>query len=249
MKKIVLLTVVITLIAATALLFLGRYFWQEPWKPRPEGLPTPVPAGEGWIDLLSAEHAPLWENINDDMDLFSIEDDMLHIYGRSKGRLRYAGYTGRAFSDFELHLEFRLARRTNSGLFLRVQENDPVRRGFEVQIIDDHGRAPTVYGSGAIYDVVSPMFNMARPTGEWNSLDITARDGHIVVVMNGWKVIDTDLSQMSSPIGKFTIPFAELPREGLLALQDHGGAIWYRNIHVRPLNEDGTQAAAAVERP
>jgi len=235
MKKTVFLAVIATLIVVFVILGITQFLLQGKWKPRPEGTPTPVPSGEGWINLLSAAEHANWRNIKDDEDIFEIADDMLHIYGNSLATLRYAGYTGRSFSDFELHLEFKLAQRTNSGVFLRAQENDPVYRGFEIQVLEDHGKAPSYTSCGSIYDVATPMFNMSRPAGEWNSFDITAKGQNIVVVMNGWKVIDVDLSKMTNLIGKFKVPFAELPLDGLLAFQDHGGEAWYRNIYIRPL--------------
>ena len=235
MKKTILLSSVGTLFIVVVILGVVHYFWHTPWKPRPEGQPTPAPTGEGWLNLLDEEQRAHWRNITDDTDIFTFEGDVLHILGRSLTTLRYVGYTGQPFSDFELHLEYKVASRANSGVFLRVQENDPVRRGFEVQVLEDHGKPPSYTSSGSVYDVVTPMFNMSRPAGEWNSFDITARGRHLVVYMNGWKVIDADFSKMTSPIGKFSLPFAELPLEGLLALQDHGGKVWYRNIYVRPL--------------
>jgi hypothetical protein len=203
--------------------------------PRPTGAPTPVPDGPGWLDLLAPEHAGAWRNITDDKNIFEIAGGQLHIFGRTLHPLRYVAYTAAPFGDFDLHLEYRLAPGANSGVFLRVQEDDPVQRGFEVQVLDDHGRPPTVHTSGAIYDVVSPMFNMSRPAGSWNSLDISLRGRQVTVVMNGWPVIDTDFALMTEPIGKFTLPYAELPLQGLLALQDHGGEAWYRNIRLRPM--------------
>ncbi len=237
MKKAIALSVLLTLVVVLAAVAAVHYVLHAPWKPRPEGMPTPAPTDDGWIDLLSEEHRPHWRNITDDRDIFEFQDDMLHIFGHSITPLRYVGYAGRTFSDFELHLEFKLARRTNSGVFLRVQEDDPVQRGFEVQVLEDHGRPPSYTSSGSIYDVVSPMFNMSRPAGEWNSFDISLRGHHIVVYKNGWKIIDTDMSKMTMPIGKFPTPFAELPMEGIITLQDHGGAAWFRNIYVRPLDE------------
>jgi len=89
--------------------------------------------------------------------------------------------------------------------------------------------------TGSLYDVACPMFNMARPAGEWNSYDISVQERRVVVHVNGWKVLDTDLARMTMPIGKFPIAFAELPLEGMIALQDHGGEAWFRNIWIRPL--------------
>lgn len=234
MKKTIFFSVIVTLLVV-ALGYVGvRYLLQGQWKPRPEGSPTPVPTGEGWINLLGPEQEAKWKNITDEEPIFEIKDGELHLFGKSLGKLRYAGYTDREFGDFELHLEFKLAKRTNSGVFLRVKENDPVRRGFEIQVLDDYRRPPNRTGTGSIYDIACPMYNLARPAGEWNSYDITVQGKQVQVVVNGWKVIDTDFSQMVAPIGKFPIAFAELPQEGMVALQDHGGEVWYRNILIRP---------------
>lgn len=209
------------------------FFWRK--DPVPEGEPTPPPQGEGWLDLLAPERAAAWKNVTDDKDIFEIEGGILHIFGRTLYPLRYAGYTGEEFEDFELHLEFKVARNANSGVFLRAQSNDPLTRGFEVQVLEDYGKKPAKNRSGAIYDVVTPMFNMSRPAGEWNSFDITVHGDTVIVFMNGWRVIHTDLSKMTKPLGKFDIPYAELPHEGMIMLQDHGGEVWYRNIFVKKL--------------
>jgi hypothetical protein len=158
---------------------------------------------------------------------------VIHIFGHTLLPLRYVGYSAQQFADFDLHLEFKVAPRANSGVFLRAQPNDPVQRGFEIQVLDDHGKPPTKNRSGAVYDVVTPMFNMSRPAGEWNSFDISLNGHELTVVMNGWMVVHTDLSKMSDPIGKFSTPLADLPTKGLLALQDHGGEVWYRNVMIR----------------
>ena len=208
--------------------------------PTPVGKPTPAPEGAGWVDLLDAAHAGGWENAADDKDIFEItEDGVLHIYGVSLYPLRYAAYTARSFGDFDLHLEFRVAGGANSGVFLRSTPNDPVQRGFEVQVLDDAGAPPNKNGSGAIYDVVSPMFNLARPAGQWNSYDIALRGREVKVTMNGWLVIHTDFARMTRPLGKFEVPYAELPLQGHLMLQDHGGEVWYRNIRIKPVQTGG----------
>lgn len=202
-------------------------------NPVPIGQPTPRPEGEGWIDLLDAEHAPGWKNITDDKDIFAINDGVLHIFGKTIHPLRYAGYAPERFGDFELHIEFKLARRANSGVFVRSQPNDPVQRGFEIQVLEDHGKPPSKNSCGSIYDITTPMYNMSRPAGEWNSFDISVKGKEVIVFMNGWRIIHTDLSKMSTPLGKFKIAYDEMPMEGMLMLQDHGGEAWYRNILIR----------------
>lgn len=222
-------------LAAIIALGGGIGYFSGSRDPVPSGNPTAAPEGPDWQDLLGVESARAWRNITDESEIFEIQGDTLHIPGNSVYPLRYVAWGDERLGDFELHLEFKVAPGANSGIFLRAQPNDPVYRGFEVQVLEDFGDPPNKNGSGAIYDVVTPMFNLARPTGEWNSYDITVRGTSVVVIMNGWKVIDTDLALMTVPLGKFSVAYADLPREGLLMLQDHGGEVWYRNIRLKRL--------------
>lgn len=224
-------------------------FNSEKFKPVPVGSLTPVTEGPEWIDLLDAEHAPLWKNVSDDADIFEIVDGMLHIHGITITPLRYVGYTGEHFGDFDLHIEYMVTPGANSGIFIRKQPGDEVMRGFELQVLDDFGEAPTRNTSAAIYDVATPMFNMSKPAGEWNSLDIALRGKQLVVYMNRWLVLYTDLSQMKTPLGKFEYAFNDLPLTGMLALQDHGGEVWYRNIRIHPFKQSAPLPAPAAEKP
>lgn len=222
-------------VTAAGVLALGIWRFIAEEAPVPVGQATSAPPGPEWQDLLSGDSVRAWRNITDESEIFEIQGDTLHIPGNSLYPLRYVAWGEERLGDFALHLEFKVASGANSGVFLRAQPNDPVYRGFEVQVLDDHGDPPNKNGSGAIYDVVTPMFNLARPAGEWNSYDIVVRGTSVVVIMNGWKVIDTDLALMTKPLGKFPVAYADLPREGLLMLQDHGGEVWYRNIRLKRL--------------
>jgi len=199
---------------------------------RPVGEATPPPSGPGWENLLDAAHYTDWKTVKG-ADVFRIEDGVLHIPGSVRGG--YAGYMREKLGDFELHIEFKVAKGSNSGVFVRSPAEDPVFRGMEIQVLGDYGYAPSTHSSGALYDVASPMFNMSRPCGEWNSYDITCQSRHIDVRMNGWKVVDVDLSALTMPVGKFPTPFAELATEGYVFLQDHHNEVWYRNIRVKKL--------------
>jgi hypothetical protein len=204
-------------------------------KPLPVGILTPVPEGEDWVNLLDEEHRLGWGNINDDTEIFEISGDSIHIPGKSLGKLRYVGYETENLGNFELHVEAKISPRGNSGIFLRQQPNDPVYRGFEIQVQDDYGHPPSRNTTGAIYDVVTPMFNMSFPAGKWNSYDISLNHDRVQIIVNGWKVVDTDLSKMDTPLGKFEVAYNAIPLEGTLAFQDHGSEAWYRNIYLKKL--------------
>lgn len=166
-------------------------------------------------------------------DAFYIEDGAIACKGYGYHWFRYEA---REFGDFVLRLQFKIAKDTNSGVCLRTtREGEPPVTGFEVQIEDDIGKDPNKNSTGAIYDVVTPMYNASKPIGEWNDMEITCDGPLVKVVLNGLKVIDTDFSKLTKPIGKFKTPYAELPRSGYIALQDHWTPIWYRNIRIKSL--------------
>ncbi len=240
-KSPIILVIAIVCVAALA---WGVPMLREEIKkanPVPVGQPTAPPEGEGWIDLLDADHAAYWENLGDDKEIFEIVDGELHVFGVTKSPLRYATYNERPFDHFDLHLEYKVAEETNSGLFLRAQPNDKIYRGFEVQVIDDFGTAPNKNSAGAIYDVVTPMYNMSRPAGEWNSFDISVHGHEVSIRVNGWLVIQTDFEPMTTPLGKFKVAYKDMPPLGHIAFQDHGGEAWFRNMRVRPVENADTE--------
>ena len=48
-------------------------------------------------------------------------------------------WTKQEFEDFELHLEYKLSEGANSGIFYRSDPQDPVQKGFEIQLMDNTG--------------------------------------------------------------------------------------------------------------
>ncbi len=163
-------------------------------------------------------------------DAFFLEDGALACKGYGYHWFRYL----EPQSDFVLRLEFKTAKETNSGICLRsTAAGAPPFTGFEIQIADDFGQDPGKHTTGAVYDIVTPMYNASKPPGEWNEMEITCRGPLCIVVLNGLKVIDTDFSKLTKPIGKFDFPYANLPASGYIALQDHWTPIWYRNIRLK----------------
>lgn len=220
--------IVLLLLASLSLLSCGDE------SPRmPLGQATKAPEGDDWQDLFSETNAPLWKNVTDSKNAFLLENEEMKM-NKQKGS-SYIAWTGGVFSDFELHVEFKCGTDANSGVFFRSYPADPVQGGMEIQVFGDYGRLPSTQGSAALYDVATPAFNMALPPGEWNSYDIRVEGDSVVVIYNGWKVLDLDLSLMTMPIGKFDTPLAELPKEGHILLQNHGDEVWFRNLKIRPL--------------
>jgi hypothetical protein len=76
---------------------------------------------------------------------------------------------------------------------------------------------------------------MSSPIGEWNTMEITCKGSKVKVKHNGYTVIGADFSELTEPIGKFDFPYSEIPKEGLIGVQNHGRELWFRNIEVKKL--------------
>jgi hypothetical protein len=90
--------------------------------------------------------------------------------------------TGRKFTDFKLHAEFRYPQGSNSGIYLRGR--------YEVQIEDNYGREPECHLIGSVYGFLTPSVNAAKKAGEWQTLDVTLAGRVVTVLLNGERVID-----------------------------------------------------------
>jgi len=86
------------------------------------------------------------------------------------------------FWNFELHVDFRIVERSNSGIGLRGR--------YEIQILEDYGQPPNSHGAGALYSRIAPAVNASKPAGEWQSYDIRLVGRDLTVVHNGKKVLD-----------------------------------------------------------
>ena len=186
----------------------------------------------GWRDLLAGDLS----NCIYKQGSWIMEDGVLTRKGG--GNI----WTKEKFGDFILDLEFKVAKGSNSGVFIRTGDvSDFVQTGIEVQIHDTTDG--TSRGAcGAIYDCLAPSKNMTRKPGEWNHYTITCKANKIYVVFNGEQIIDMDVNLWTeahkNPDGtanKFNTAIRDMPRIGHIGLQDHNDPVWFRNIKIKPL--------------
>ena len=126
------------------------------------------------------------------------------------------------FGDFKLHLEFKLAPGSNSGVYLRGR--------YEVQVLDDHGKGISPHGNGAVYSRIPASQNASKPAGEWQAFDITLVGQWLTVVLNGTTIIDHQ--HLDGITGGALDPWQAEP--GPLMLQGDHGLVEYRNVTVTP---------------
>lgn len=161
-------------------------------------------------------------------------------------------WTKTAYENFELDLDFKTDNGTNSGVVVYCTDTqDWIPNSVEIQIADDYyepwSNGRSFEKCGAIYGHLGPReVKVVKKPGEWNHMRIRCDGQHILVILNGKKVTEMDMSQWTSgrvnPDGSaipswLPKPFAELPTKGFIGLQGkHGNAlIWFRNVKIRSL--------------
>lgn len=205
---------------------------------------TAAGARAGWESLFNGRDTTGWVAQGDGRG-YRARDGMLEflVEGGSPQLV-----TTRDFQDFQLRLDFKIARRANSGLFLRARRDgsNPAYSGREVQILDDHNweadtnsKLKAWQFTGSLYGAVAPSKKALRPNGEWNTLCVTLDGPRMVTVLNGRILYDVDTEGLTPEQGA---AFAERAATGFIGLQRHApGGIegdayaWFRNLYVREL--------------
>ena len=191
---------------------------------------------DGWYSFLGKTGKN-----NDPDKIFMVENGLLHITGKDFGYI----CTHKSFKNFHLVAEFKwgvkkfpprdadTTRRDNGILYyvgagvtdkvwpksveFQIQEGDV----GDIWLVD----SVTVKVDGKQNPVkdfarIRKKINAEHPTGEWNRIELIARDGKITYMVNGVTVNSgEDLSI----------------REGKITVQSEGAEIYYRKIEIAEL--------------
>jgi HEAT repeat protein/type 1 glutamine amidotransferase len=156
------------------------------------------------------------------------------------------------FADVRTHIEFMVARGSNSGVYFMGR--------YEIQILDSHGKKqPTFSDCGGIYQRWNekrtphgyegrpPRVNAALPPGQWQTFDVIFRaprfdqTGKKVVNARFDKVIHNGTMihqnvEVTGPTRAGT--YQDEKPQGPLMLQGDHGPVAYRNIWIAPLKSE-----------
>jgi hypothetical protein len=146
------------------------------------------------------------------------------------------------FGDFELAFDWKISPKGNSGVMFHVTEDGERTywSGPEYQVLDNSRGEPPRQRAGALYDLYEPGQDATRPVGEFNHSRLVVDRGKVQHWLNGVKVAEYDLGSADFKARVAASKFAAWPQyarapAGHIALQNHGDAVWYRNIKIRPL--------------
>jgi hypothetical protein len=212
---------------------------------------------EGWILMFDGKTTSGWRGY--DMEAFPdtgwyIEDGMLVCSNSGKGEAGFGGdiIYDKQFTNFHLKLDWMIEAGGNSGIFFLARELPGKKIWYsapEMQILDNNSKhVDNLLGkdgnrrAGSLYDLIPPDPQNAKGAMEWNSVEIISYEGTIAYFMNGENVLEFHLwtdewKQMiaNSKFPEFNPDFADVAKTGYIGLQDHGHAVWFKNIKIMEL--------------
>jgi Domain of Unknown Function (DUF1080) len=217
----------------------------------------PPPLEPGFISLFDGSQASLADWLQVGPGRFDYDPNEQVITARPGSDIGLLFFIAKAYSDFELRLQFRLdSRQDNSGVFVRFRDprqpppagvNDPriagnpawlaVDTGFEIQI-DEQARndGADLHRTGAVYAIPVGggvgQQTFARGSslqpGEWNDYEIKVVGDTYTVALNGLQTAAFTNNDMSR--GRAA---SQDPLSGFIGLQTHTGAVSFRAVRVR----------------
>jgi hypothetical protein len=181
---------------------------------------------------------------------WQVENKAFHLVPVGNGQDKGDLVTDESFDNFDLKLEWKVAQGSNSGIIFLVHEDTTLFKatfvtGLEMQVLDNIGAEDNKqenHLAGALYDLAGKAADSKpKPVGDWNKSEIICDHGQLKLYLNGILVVATTLwddhwKDMVAHSKFRTMPAFGTYKKGRIALQYHGGEVWYRNIRLKDLN-------------
>jgi len=245
MKKLFFLTVALI----TSMIFASPSFGQKVNKL------TEKENKAGWVLLFNGMNFTGWRQCNgtEMPKNWIIEDNAMKVFTAADKKPGQGSdgdiiYATKKFRNFELSIDWKTSKMGNSGIFYNVREVPGKAIYYaapEVQVLDNIDATDNKIDShlaGSLYDMLPADPKTVKPAGEWNTIVISLKDGRVTHTQNGVKVVEYtlwtpewDAMVANSKFKTFPGFIEGIAKEGYIGLQDHGYAIWFRNIKIREL--------------
>lgn len=213
---------------------------------------TTTEQSTGWKLLFDGKTKNGWHVFNNKTDgsAWKVDDGVLYLDPKAKGPKGEGGgdiISEEEFENFHFMSEWKLDSGGNSGIIIQAQEDPKYRyawvTGPEIQIIDNDRHADAKnkkHRAGDLYDLVAAAPETVRAIGEWNLMEVIAKDGKLDILLNGTKVVSTtqwddNWSKLVSESKFKSMPDFGKFSKGKISLQDHGNKVYFRNIKIRRL--------------
>jgi Domain of Unknown Function (DUF1080) len=200
---------------------------------------------EGWQLLFDGSTMNGWRAYkNKTIDCWAVANG--ELYCKKEGVTSRADLiTTTQYENYELQIDWKIMPQQNSGIiYMATEENGAsYESGPEYQLIDDLGYPHPLQDkqlSGSNYDMQAPQAKVAKPAGEYNRTRIIINKGKVEHWLNGTKVVVYELwtpewEQQKAGSKWKEVKTYGMSKKGHIALQDHGGGVYFKNIKLKPL--------------
>lgn len=145
------------------------------------------------------------------------------------------------YGDFIVRLEFKLPPGGNNGLAIRTPgpDVDAAYAGIELQVLDDTAEKFAELAEyqyhGSAYGLAPAARGYLRPVGQWNFQEVRVQGDQVQVVLNGFTILDTNLTEaLNKRIDGRDHPGASRT-EGHFGFCGHNDPVEFRNIRIKSL--------------
>ena len=194
---------------------------------------APAACAGDWQQIFDGKDMDGWHHVGPGS--FTVENGML----KTAGGMGLLVYTRQPFGNATIRVVFKTSHDTdNSGVYIRMPEQAPdpwygVHNGYEVQI---DGAGDDWHCTGSIYSLSKVIKRTQKPTGEWNTMDITLKGQETIVYLNGEKIDDFFGNQPVPPRKLWFEPVrGPRPDIGYIGLQNHDQSttIYFKEVSVK----------------
>lgn len=255
MKKIVVLTSVVAMMFCLSACGGGKKNNNDAQK-----------VADAWITVFDGKSFDGWRGYNKTgvPSRWVIDNGAIKLNGAGGGEAQEGDggdlIYAQKLKNFELEFEWKVAKGSNSGVFILIQEieGQPAYISApEYQILDNENHPDAKLGkdgnrmAASLYDMIPAKPQNAKPFGEWNKGKILCYKGTVVHYLNDEAVVEYHLwtPQWKEMLDNSKFSEKEWPlayelllncggpdREGFIGFQDHGDDVWFRNIKVKILD-------------
>ena len=189
----------------------------------------------GFVEVFNGSDFSGWKGA---VENYEINDGILKCKPHKGGTL----FTEEVYSDFSVRFEFRLPEGGNNGLAIRYPgEGDTAYVGMcELQVLDsEHPKYANLDARqyhGSAYGMVPAHRGYLRNTGEWNYQEVTVKGSTIRVTLNGTRILDCDLADVSEFMANSPHPGKDRT-SGHFGFAGHNDPVEFRRVSIKNLNE------------
>jgi uncharacterized protein YaiE (UPF0345 family) len=208
---------------------------------------------DGWQLLFDGKTTKGWHTFNKPQigEAWKVANGAIYLDTTQKDGWQVKGggdiVNEKVLANFHLKLEWKISKAGNSGIMFYVQEGEkfdyPWYSGPEVQVLDNDGHDDgkiTKHRAGDLYDLIKSTTEPVKPYNQWNKAEIICNNGKLTLKLNGVTVVSTIMWDDNWKALIAGSKFKDMPgfgtfTSGKISLQDHGHAVWFRNIKVKEL--------------